>query len=227
MYDVIKSYNRPSMDLIESFAKVGESASINECLPNKDGALDYHIKPVWPGMRLCGIALTVQCGAGDNIMLHKAISIALPGDVLVVVNHNNNEAGGMFGGLMAASCKARGVAGLAIEGSCRDTMMIKDLNLPVFSSGVSIKPSTKRLPGKINHPIIIGGVLVRPGDIIFGDNDGIVAIPLTIAEQVLEEVTKREEKENIYSQKILSGEEIIFTCAGFDKLYNSLNLKEE
>jgi 4-hydroxy-4-methyl-2-oxoglutarate aldolase len=227
LYDVIKNFKRPSQRLIDALSNVPESATINESIPNKDGALDYRIKPIWPGLRVCGSALTVQCGPGDNIMLHKAISIAHPGDVIVVVNQNYVEVGGVFGGLMAASCKVKGVAGLVTDGSCRDTMAIKEMNFPVFSRGVSIKPSTKLLPGKINHPIIIGGVLVKPGDIVFGDNDGVVVIPQEIAEEVLVAAEKRMKNEDSIAKRILDGEGIVFTFGGFEKLYESLRLNEE
>lgn len=227
LYDVIKNFKRPSQKLINAFSNVPESATINESIPNKDGALDYRIKPIWPGLRVCGSALTVQCGPGDNIMLHKAISIAHPGDVIVVVNQNYVEVGGVFGGLMAASCKVKGIAGLVTDGSCRDTMAIKEMGFPVFSRGISIKSSTKLLPGKINHPIIIGGILVKPGDIVFGDNDGVVVIPQEIAEEVLVAAEKRMKNEDSIAKRILDGEGIVFTFGGFEKLYENLRLNEE
>ena len=102
-YDVIKSYKKTPEDIVQRYAKLEESASINESMPNKDGALSSRIKAVWPGIRMCGTAMTVQCGIGDNVMLHKAISMAGPGDVLMVTNGDFDEGGGMFGGMMAAS----------------------------------------------------------------------------------------------------------------------------
>ena len=83
VYDVIKSYKKTPEDIVQRYAKLEESASINESMPNKDGALSSRIKAVWPGIRMCGTAMTVQCGIGDNVMLHKAISMAGPGDVLL------------------------------------------------------------------------------------------------------------------------------------------------
>lgn len=225
MYDVIKKFEKVPADIVERYSKLEESASINESMPGKDGALSSRIKAIWPEVRMCGTAFTVQCGVADNIMLHKAISMAGPGDVLMVTNGDYNEAGGIFGGMMAASLKTRGAAGIVIEGGCRDTVMIKDVGLPVFAQNVCIKPSTKLVPGKINHPIIIGGVRVNPGDLVFGDNDGVVVVPREIAESVLEVAEAREEREAQTLPKILNGETVTFDM--FVDNYKKLNLTEE
>lgn len=225
MYDVIKTYQKTAEDIVRRYEKLEESASINESMPNKDGALCSKIKAIWPGMRMCGTALTVQCGVDDNVMLHKAISLAGPGDVLIVTNGSFDEAGGMFGGMMCASLKSRKAAGLVIEGACRDTMMIKDLDFPVFAQNVSIKAATKLCPGRINHPIVIGGVYVKPGDLVFGDNDGVVAVPREIAEEVLCTAEKREANEVNLLERILSGETTTFEM--FEKNYERLQLTEE
>jgi 4-hydroxy-4-methyl-2-oxoglutarate aldolase len=225
MYDVIKTFKKTPKEIVEAYSKVDESASINESMPNKDGALNSHIKPIWPGTRMCGTAFTVQSGIGDNIMLHKAISMAKPGDVLMVTNGHYDEAGGMLGGMMAASLKAAGAAGLVIEGACRDTMLIKDLELPVFALNVSIKATTKLCPGKINHPVVIGGVLVNPGDIVFGDNDGVVVVPREQAEHVLAVSQAREAKEAEFLKRILNKE--VSTFDMFTANYEKLGLTEE
>lgn len=225
MYDVIRKYEKVPADIIERYSKLDESASINESMPNKDGALASAIRAVWPGMRMCGAALTVQCGVADNIMLHKAISIAGPGDVLMVTNGGYTEAGGLFGGMMCASLKAQGAAGIVIEGACRDTMQIKEVGLPVFAENVCVKASTKLSPGRINHPIVIGGVRVCPGDLVFGDNDSVVVVPRAMARQVLETAEAREKREAAMLPRILAGETITFDM--FRDNYLKLNLTEE
>ena len=225
MKDVITKYERVPAEIIEAYKSVGESASINEALPDKDGALDSKIKPIWTDCKTCGAALTVQCWPGDNLMLHKAISMLSPNDVLVVVNGGYDEAGGMFGEIMASCVVAKKGAGLVIEGACRDTVAIRKMGLPVFATNVSIKPTTKALPGKINHPVIIGGVSVEPGDLIFGDNDGIVVVPKALAAEVLEKVQKREKNEAAMLEKIARGELITFDA--FKKAYDSLGLSED
>ena len=145
MFDVIKTYEKVPDEIVKRYAALEESASINESMPNKDGALCSRIHAIWPGLRMCGTALTVQCGIGDNVMLHKAISMAGPGDVVMVTNGDFDEAGGMFGGMMAASLKSRGAAGLVMEGAVRDTMLIKELEFPVFARNVSSANTTRRV----------------------------------------------------------------------------------
>lgn len=225
MYNVFKNYKKVPGEIVEAYAKLEESASINESMPKKDGALHSSLRPVWPESRMCGTALTVQCGVADNIMLHKAITMAGPGDVLMVVNKGYSEAGGMFGGMMAATLKSRGAAGLVIEGGCRDTVLIKELGFPVFSQTISIKPATKISSGAINVPIIIGGVLVHPGDLVYGDNDGVVVVPREQAEKVLKTAQEREERESGQLEKILRGEMTTFDF--FAEEYARLDLKEE
>ncbi len=225
MYDVIKTYEKVPRDIVERYSKLEESASINESMPNKDGALCSKIHAIWPELRVCGTAMTVQCGIGDNVMLHKAISMAGPGDVLMVTNGNFDEAGGLFGGMMAASLKSRGAAGLVMEGAVRDTVLIKQLGFPVFARNVCIKATTKLCPGRINHPIVIGGVYVKPGDLVFGDNDSVVVVPREMAEQVLEVAEAREKREEGFLQRILRCETTTFEM--FKDNYAKLNLSEE
>lgn len=225
MYDVIKGYERVSSDIVDRYSKIEESASINESMPNKDGALNSRIRALWPEARVCGTAMTVQCGIGDNVMLHKAISMAGPGDVLMVINGDFDEGGGLFGGMMAASLKARGAAGIVIEGACRDTILIKQLGFPVFARNICIKASTKVCPGKINCPIVIGGVYVKPGDLVYGDADGVVVVPREIAEEVLEIAEKREKNEEKLLQRILNGETTTYEM--FEENFKRLKLSEE
>lgn len=225
MYDVIKTYEKTPDEIVKRYAALEESASINESMPNKDGALHSRIKAIWPEVRMCGTALTVQCGIGDNVMLHKAISMAGPGDVLMVTNGDFDEGGGLFGGMMAASLKSRGAAGIVIEGACRDTILIKELGFPVFSRNICIKATTKLCPGKINHPIVIGGVYVKPGDVVFGDNDSVVVVPREIAEDVLKIAEAREAKEENLLKRILNGETTTFEM--FSTNYEKLGLSEE
>lgn len=227
MYDVVKHYERPSRELLEAYWEVNETASINECLPDKNGALFSHIKPVWTGCKMVGSALTVQCSAGDNLMLHRALEMIQPGDVLMVSNGMYEEAGAMFGGVMALYSQFKGAAGLVIEGGSRDTASIRRIQFPVFSLNVSVKATSKKLPGKINNPIIIGNVLVRPGDIVIGDDDGVVVVPLALAEATLEKALKREAHEEEMIEKILKKETTIYQTYKFDLNYKALGLREE
>jgi 4-hydroxy-4-methyl-2-oxoglutarate aldolase len=159
--------------------------------------------------------------------LHKAISMAKPGDVLVVCMDGFNETGGMFGGVMATSAIRMGVVGLVTDGACRDTMLLKKLHFPVFSRGINVKATTKMLPGTINHPVIIGGILVNPGDIVVGDNDSVVVVPKENAKEVLKASLAREEKEDTIMKEIMAGKGVTFDMGGFDKIYDTLGLSEE
>lgn len=224
MNDVIKKFARADRAIVEEFAKIGESASIYEVM--KQGAMSSDIRPIWPGQRMCGTALTVQTRAADNLVLHKAIDMAKPGEVIVLDCGEYTEAGGMCGGLMAASMKMKGVAGLVTNGAVRDTMAFKELGVPAFSRAVSIKGSTKVQKGKINHPVVVGGVLVNPGDIVFGDNDAVVVVPKEIAAEMLQKAKAREEEEDQILEDILAGK---YTTFGLDysEVYANLGMTED
>ena len=224
MFDIIKNYEKVSQELVEKFSKLEESASINECM-QVNGAMNHDIRPVWPGSRMCGTALTVCARAGDNLMLHKAISMAKPGDVIVITCDGVQESGGMWGGIMSNAAQTMGAAGMVTDGSVRDTMMMKEINFPVFSRGIGVKRSTKALGGTINHPIVVGGVLVHPGDLVFADNDSVVVVPREQAEEIYELAVAREQHEdNTLVKAKLDG---TVTFQTFEKEFRALNLSEE
>ena len=160
---------------LQELADVAEAALIHEAM-GKKGALNACIKPAYPGAKVCGFALTIKSMPGDNLMLHKALSIAQPGDVLVAAVNGFCEAG-LWGEIASVAAIERGVLGLVTDGAVRDIDPISKLGFPVFSKGLSIKGTTKRQKGEINTPIIIGDILVNPGDVIIGDTDGVVVIP--------------------------------------------------
>lgn len=224
MFDIIKNYEKVSQELVEKFSKLEESASINECM-QVNGAMNHDIRPVWPGSRMCGTALTVCARAGDNLMLHKAISMAKPGDVIVITCDGFQESGGMWGGIMSNAAQTMGAAGMVTDGSVRDTMMMKEIKFPVFSRGIGVKRSTKALGGTINHPIVVGGVLVHPGDLVFADNDSVVVVPREQAEEIYELAVAREQHEdNTLVKAKLDG---TVTFQTFEKEFRALNLSEE
>ena len=223
MYDVIKSYPRPDQSLVESLGKI-QTATLHEAL-GKRGALPHTIKPIWSGMTLCGPALTIKSRPGDNLMLHKAVSLARPGDVLVVDCDGFLEAG-LWGEIITVAAMQKGIAGLVTNGACRDTLPIRDLGFPVFCAGVSIKGTTKAVPGKINHPLSFDGVTVHPGDVIVADNDGVVVIPCAEAAQVLQAAQKKEKTEAEVIRQIRAGGSTM-DLLGFNEAYSRLGLAEE
>ena len=160
---------RPSRELIEPFSKLG-AATVHEASGRK-GAVDPAIKPIRKGLRLCGPAFTVQCAPGDNLMLHKALEKAQPGDVLVASVSGYPE-GGYFGGLMAVSAMARRLGGLAIDGCIRDSEEIIAMGFPIFARGFCIRGTSKSVPGLVNHPTVFGSIVVQPGDLILAPQRG-------------------------------------------------------
>lgn len=169
------------------------------------GALDAGIKPLDPASRLVGPALTVDTRPADNLMLHAALLRARPGDVLVVDAKGFLEAGPWGDVLTAAALKA-GVAGLVIHGAVRDAAAIVGLGFPVFCRGLSIKSTGKVQPGRIGEPVCIGDTVIRTGDIVVGDRDGVVIVPAGEAPEVLASAQARERKEAAFREAIERGE---------------------
>jgi len=202
MIHVITHIERTPKDLIDQFRGIG-TATVHETSGRK-GAVDCAIKPISRGVKLCGPAFTVQCHPGDNLMLHKAIERAQPEDILVASVQGYYEAG-YWGGLMATSAVARKIGGLAIDGSIRDSAEIIQMGFPIFCRGFCIRGTTKTVLGLINHPILFGGVLVHPGDLILGDDDGMVVVGRMECEEVLKASIKRIEAEKTKAEKLRAG----------------------
>jgi len=220
---VIRHITRPSQHLIEELSRF-DSATVHEASGGR-GALESSIKPVDPKSRLCGPALTVAGRPGDNLIIHKAIYAAEKGDVLVVSVGGFTEAG-PWGEIMTLAARVRGIAGLVIDGSIRDSMAIRELGFPAFSKGLSIKGTTKDSLGYINHPIIIGGVTVHPGDAILGDADGVVVVARTDLTEVLEKSKLRKEKEEKIKKELQMGKSTL-ELYGFDKILQAKGMKED
>jgi RraA family protein len=142
------------------------------------------LRPMHDGTKLCGPAFTVRTSPGDNLLVHKAIDIAEPGDVIVVDAGGVND-NAIIGELMSARAEQRGVAGMVIWGAIRDSAELRQGSFPVYASGVTHRGPYKNGPGEINVAISIGGMTVNPGDIVVGDADGLVAIPQDQAEGIL------------------------------------------
>lgn len=168
------------------------------------GALDSGIKPIAPDMRLAGPALTVDTRPADNLMLHYAMLKAKPGDVLVVDAKGFLEAG-VWGDVFTEQAQRIGLAGLVIHGAVRDAAAMTEAGFPVFSRGLSIKGTGKHQPGRLNVTVTIGDVAIDPGDIIVGDQDGVVVVRRHEVDAVLLKSRQREEKEAQFRQQIRDG----------------------
>ena len=200
--NLITTIDRPETHLIDQLSKY-PSATIHEA-QGRLGALDSAIKPIDRDMSLCGPAFTVVCAPRDNIMLQVAISYAQPGDVIVVSAGEYTEAGS-FGDVLANACLARGIAGLVTDTGVRDTQEIRRLGLPVFSRSVSIKGTVKETLAPINEPITVGGQVIRPGDIIRGDADGVVVIRKEDIQFAIESSRAREDAEAGFIEQYKQG----------------------
>jgi len=179
----------PPKDLVEAFKKI-PAANIADCM-NRIAALNSRIhlvtKPTEENM--VGVALTVKARPGDNLMIHKALNISQPGDVIVVANEGDSSHS-LLGDIMANYAKSRGVSGIVFDGPIRDIDTIYTLGIPMYATGTTPGGPYKEGPGEVNVPVACGGMMVDPGDIIVGDQDGVIVIPRNDAAEILEAALK-------------------------------------
>lgn len=196
------NYARADRALVEQFCGI-PVANIDDCM-NRLAALDASIRPL-NHAPLLGTAFTVRVPAGDNLLFHKAMDLAQPGDVIMI------DAGGcmeraILGELMTTYCKVRGLAGIVVDGCIRDRAELAQMDFPVYAKGATPNGPYKNGPGEIGTVISIGGQLVYPGDIIIGDGDGVIAIRPDEAPALLEAAKEVERKEAGIMRGILQGQ---------------------
>jgi 4-hydroxy-4-methyl-2-oxoglutarate aldolase len=214
-------FTRAPSAWIERYAAL-ETASVYEA-SGKFGAMSHGIRPIVPGMHLCGSALTVRCQAADNLTLHAAVALAQPGDVLVADVGEAMEAG-HWGEIITVAAQARGIVGIVINGGVRDVGPVSRRGFPVFAPAISMKATVKESPGLINHPITCGGALVHPGDLVLGDDDGVVIVAAERLEEVYNASIAREAREAEVMRRLEKGE-LTLDVLGFRKVLERNGLK--
>lgn len=171
--DILRDFDRVPAETVRAASEF--QAAILADVNGRRGALNGRIRPLHPKMKLAGSAFTVEVRPGDNLMIHAAISLAKPGDVLVIDGKGDLSAA-LMGTIMMTACQQLGLAGVVIDGAARDSLEIEEMGFPVFAAGTNPNGPTKNVPGRIGHPVSVGGVTVRSGDFILGDADGVVVI---------------------------------------------------
>jgi 4-hydroxy-4-methyl-2-oxoglutarate aldolase len=200
---VVRNISRASTELIATLGELGV-ATIHEA-QGRTGLMGPYIRPIYPSARVAGSAVTVLCHPGDNLMIHAAIEVCRRGDMLVVATKSEST-DGMFGELLATSCRAHGIAGLVIDAGVRDVADLTDMHFPVWAKAISAQGTVKASPGSVNVDIVCAGALVHPGDVIVGDQDGVVIVSRDAAGEVARLGGARIEKEQRSRQRLQAGE---------------------
>lgn len=189
---IIRSLQGPDAKAVGQLAATGV-ATAHEAMGRR-GLMQPYLRPIYPGARIAGRAVTALCQAGDNLMIHAAVEQCRPGDVLVVAT-TSVSTDGMFGELLATAVAARGVQGLVIDAGVRDVADLTQMGFPVWSRAVSAQGTVKASAGSVNVSVVVGGVAVSPGDVVVADDDGVLVVPMGDATAVAAAARQRLEDE--------------------------------
>lgn len=216
-FRIYERSERVAPEWVEKFKTI-PVANVSDCM-SRMTAGGASLRPMHAGGVLAGAALTVKTRPGDNLMVHKALAMAQPGDV-IVVDAGGDLTNAIIGGLMAATAQRKGVAGIIIHGAIRDSGEIAESNFPVYAAGVTHRGPYKDGPGEINVPVSFGGMVIQPGDLILADKDGCLSIPKEDVEQIYEAAVAKNQAEARTMEAIVNG---TLNTSWIDKTLAELN----
>jgi 4-hydroxy-4-methyl-2-oxoglutarate aldolase len=203
MHKIVRKIQRPDPEAVKILGELGV-ATVHEA-QGRTGLMKTYMRPIYPAARVAGPAVTVLCQSGDNLMIHAAVEVCQPGDVLVVTT-GSDSTDGMFGDLLATSLVAHGVLGLIIDAGVRDVSELTAMDFPVWSRAISAQGTVKATAGSVNIPIVCAGAAIQPGDVVVGDMDGVVVVPRENAAEVAKASQARVAKEEKNRHSLRSGE---------------------
>ena len=200
---IVRNIERPSQELLDAYNKLDVS-TVYEA-QGKQGILDPVLKPILTNTMIVGPAVTVVCPAGDNLMIHAAIEVVKPGDIVVITTEGNNVLG-MIGELIVTALMKKGAKGIIMDSGIRDVRQIRDMGFPIWTREVLSQGAQKVRGGWVNAPAVCAGVLIHPGDLIMADDDGVVVVKKEDFESSLKLSQARVAKEAGTIEKIESGQ---------------------
>ena len=200
---VVRTIERAEPDVVASLGEAGV-ATVHEAA-GRIGLMGPSMRPIQEGVGVAGSAVTVLSHPGDNVMIHAAVEVIEPGDILVVAT-TSASSDGMFGELLATSLMQRGCAGLVIDAGVRDVAALRSMGFPVWSTAIHAQGTVKATPGWVNVPIVCSGADVVPGDVVVADDDGVMIVPRGSAARVLAEAKARIAKEKATRERLQAGD---------------------